>query len=119
MEISKAFSITGVANVETADTGITSTEAEKKKLLYVVLWVSVQIANLIRGYIEREKVLEYYDYHIDTHEGTGSDNAQKSANKLIKIPVNVEIDVGKTFNLTIACGGTLSTLKGSYVYELI
>lgn len=115
----KAFTITGIANQEVFDTGVISSEAEKKKITALVLFVTGQIANIINAYVEREKVFSVYDFHIDTDESTGSTNVQKGVVKQAVFDIGKELEMGHTFKASISCGGTLKTVYGYYEYELI
>lgn len=115
----KEFTITGVANTTTEDTGLTSTEAETKRLVGMRLFVSGQIGNIIKGHLEREKILGLYDYHIDTDESSGSANVQKSVGKEQYFEINQDIPLGKTFKVGITCGATAKNVFGSYDYELV
>lgn len=115
----KEFAITGVANEESADVGIQSTEAEKKKIVGMILHVTGQIGNIIKAYIEREKIVGLYDYHLSTDESTGSANVQKDNHRMQFIAIDHDLEVGRTFNMAISCGATAKNLFGSYVYELL
>jgi len=114
----QSFSVTGVANSEVLDSGISSTETEKKKVISILICVSGYAGNMVRGWLEREKKLEIYDYVLDTSEASGT-NAYRSTTKIIQIPVELEIPVGQTFKVGIYCGGTGKNIYGAYQYEII
>ncbi len=114
----QSFKITAAANSEVADGGLESTGAEPKKIVGILLHVTGQAGNIVKGYIEREKIVDLYDYHLSTDENTGGVNMQKTTNRLQFIEINVELPVGRTFNAAIACGATAKDVYGSYVYEL-
>ena len=52
----KKFSVSGQANKETLDSGLQSTEAEKKRLLSVLIQTSGYADNTIVGYLEQTKL---------------------------------------------------------------
>lgn len=114
----KDFTIIGSANSTQWDDGITSSEAETKKVIGVVLFVTGQIGNIIKGNLEREEILSIYDYHIDTDESTGSTNVQKSTGKKDYFDLDIELDVGKTFKMGHQSGATAKNVFGYYLYEL-
>jgi hypothetical protein len=101
--------ITGLANTTVYGNGITSTEAEKKHL--VELWVVVQSRhdNFIEGWIEREKLISLVDEILSLYS---------DAYRVV-IPVDVDIDIGRTFKVALKCGGTPSTIYITYVYTLV
>lgn len=114
----RSFSVTGSANSSVYDAGVTSTEAEKKKLLSVLIDVSDYQDNIVEGWLEREKVVDIYDKVLSTSNATGT-NIYRSTNKVIEIPVNLDIPVGQTFKIAIKSGGTATNLRGAYKYQLI
>lgn len=115
----KDFSVDGVANTETLDDGLTSTEAEPKRILSVYISVSGYQNNVIVGRIEREDILKIRDYVLDTYASTGSTNTQYSTTKLNEIKIEHDIPVGRTFKIGILCGGTATNIRGCYKYEII
>jgi len=115
----KKFSVTGQANKETLDSGLQSTEAEKKRLLSVMVQVSGYADNTIVGYQEQTKVFEIPDSLIDTDVDTGSANSQHSVNRINEIEIGVDLPVGSTFKVGIVCGATAKNIVGAYRYEII
>jgi len=115
----KKFTVTGTANKEVLDTGLQSTEAEKKRLLSVLIQVSGYADNDVVGYLETTKVFEIPDKLIDTDANTGSTNNQYSLNRINEIEVGVDMPVGTTFKVGIACGATAKNIRGAYRYEII
>ena len=115
----KKFSVTGQANQETLDSGLQSTEAEKKRLLSVLIQVSGYASNDVVGYLEQTKVFEIPDSLIDTDTNTGSTNNQHSVNRINEIEVGVDLPVGSTFKVGIVCGATNKNIVGAYRYEII
>ena len=114
----KGFKITGVINTTVYDTGIGSTESEKRRLVEVLLMVSGQVGNVLQAFIGNERVVEnLYDYHLDTQESTGSANVQRSTSKVQRIAVDKELPTTDKFMVAIQCGATAKDVYGCYVYE--
>lgn len=114
----QAFAVVGVANKDTSDSGIASSDVEKRKILSIEITTSGQVGNTIRLWIEREQVQEIYDYNIDTVEASGV-NAYKSVNKINELIVNKEIPVGYTLKVSINCGATAKNIFGAYKYQIV
>ncbi len=115
----KHFSVSGQANQEVLDSGLQSTETEKKRLLSVMVQVSGYSSNKVVGYLEQTKVFELPDSLIDTDADTGSTNNQHSVNRINEIEIGVDMPVGSTFKIGIVCGATAKNLVGAYRYEVI
>ena len=113
----EAFTITGVANQTIWHAGLTGTEAEPKKLIALILFVTGQIGNLIQLDVERTTRLTLYDYHVDTDEQNADANTPKSVTKLSWVDIDVDLPPGKTAKVGIACGATAKNVFGAYVYE--
>ena len=114
-----AFKITGVLNATVYDAGLESTEKEPKRLLSILVQVSLYQENDVEGWIENTKIFSVPDKLIDTIANTASANQQYSAQRINEIPVEVDLAVGERFKAAIKCGGTATDLIGAYVYELI
>lgn len=113
------FSVTGSANTTVWDDGISSTEAEKKKLVSIIISVSDYKGNLVRVIKEREDIAKIYDYVLNTHANTGGTSTLYSTHKLIEIPVDIEIPVGQTIQIGIQSGATATNIFGAYKYEIV
>jgi len=113
------FKVTGVANKSTPDTGLKSTEAEKKRLLSIWVVVSGQADNFIQGYHERAKMFEIPDRLIDVETDAFDYNKAKGANRINEIEVGFDIPAGQAFSIAIQCGATAKDLHGCYNYEII
>jgi len=115
----KSFSITGVINTDSdPSVELESTKTEPKQIKAILVSVSAYAGNTIRGVIEREKILEIYDYALRTHVASGT-NQYPTVNGLIRIPLDHKIEVGDSFKLTLNNGGTATDLYGSYEYEIL
>jgi len=112
------FAVNGQANTEVWDKGITSTEAEPKKILSVLVAVSDYQDNTFLAGIEREEILSAPDYILDTWSTTGTTNTPRSTTKRQEFRLDHTLEVGKTFAVGILCGATATNLRGVYVYEI-
>jgi hypothetical protein len=112
------FHVAGQPAAITYDSGLTSTEAEKKRLIAVNLVSSAAPAdNAIQGYWERQKVFDIPDRLIDYEDG--STDAAKPGARLNRIEVAMDIPVGETFRVAILCGATATDIYGTYEYEIL
>lgn len=114
----KAFTITGVANKQTFDVGIESTQAESKKLIALLVHLSGYAANFVQLYKENEKIADVYDYHFDTLADLGAANFPYSTAKLQRIDLEIDIPIGERVKACLQCAGTIKNLFGCYVYEV-
>lgn len=115
----KAFTAVGVINTTVADAGLTSLVAEPVKVVAILINSSAQEGNMIEGWIGTDRVLEIYDYCLDSQELTGADTFPISTVKMGRVPVDLEIPAGQIFKIAIRSGGTASNIFGSYEYEKI
>lgn len=113
------FSITGVANTITYDTGLQSSTENPKRLLSVLVQCDLYEGSDIQGWWEREKVFEIPDYLIDTSEQNPATYHGKSFNRINEIEVGYEIPVGSTFAVAVGCGATPNIIRGAYRYEIV
>jgi hypothetical protein len=114
----KRFAITGVINTTTYDAGIECTEAEKVTVKAILISVSAYQGNIIEGWVEREKYAELYDYLLNTVLAAGAANAYASTNKLVRIPLEIELQLGQIFKVAVNAGAAAVNLFGAYEYEL-
>ena len=119
MEIKQLFRVTGVANDIAYDTGLSSTDAEKKRLLYIAIQVTGYADNDVQGYHERAKIFDIPDTLIDLEPPAFTENESKPGPRITQIEVGLDIPVGETFKAAIKCGATAKNIKGFYAYELI
>ena len=100
--------IVGTSNTTVFGTGLTSTEAEPKKLKNLILTVSARAGNRVEGWYEREKRLDIIDRNLplptETHR--------------VIIPIDFDIAIGKTWKVAINSGGTATDIYVTYEYEL-
>jgi hypothetical protein len=114
----KRFAVTGVINTTTPDTGIECTESEKIIVKALLISVSAYQGNIIEGWVEREKYVELYDYLLNTVLAAGAANAYASTNKLLRIPVEIKLQLGQIFRVAVNAGAAAVNLFGAYEYEL-
>ncbi len=108
----KSFSVTGVANVTTFDTGLISSLEEPKKIRAVIISVSKWRSNNVEGWIETNRILEINDYVLNTSDSENQGVA------IIRIPIDEIIKPGMIFKIAINCGATATNIFGAYEYEL-
>lgn len=114
----KSFSVTGVANKTEFDDGLISSLDEPKKIRAVIICVSKYRANIIEGWIETNRILDIYDFAFSTSEDSGDSTPCSSSNKIIRIPIDVDIKPGMIFKIAINSGATPTDIHGAYEYEL-
>jgi len=119
MEFKQLFRITGAANQIAYDTGVSSTETEKKRLLYLGVQLTGYADNDVQGYHERTKVFDIPDTLIDVELTTFNENESKPGPRITQVEVGLDIPVGETFKAAIKCGATAKNFRGFYAYELI
>jgi len=100
--------INGVANSTVMGEGLTSTEAEPKKLLAVIVTVSSKVGNYVEGWLERERKMNVIDYTLPTPD---------DYHKLV-LDVDEDIPVGRTWKAALRCGGTPTNAYVTYIYEI-
>jgi len=113
------FKITGVANKITPADPIISTEAEKKRLLYIKLILSGIADNDIQFYHENTVVSEIPDRLIDYEALSDVANQAKPGARLNEFEVGFDIPTGQKYQAAIKCGATAKDVYGYYAYELI
>jgi len=121
MKLFQMFRITGVANVVTFDTGLKSTEVEKKRLIAVHVQMDAYAAtddNQVQGWHERSKVFELPEKMFPTEVSTAT-SSTAAPNKMPSVPVDLDIPVGEIFKAAIQCAATAINVRGAYEYEII
>lgn len=113
------FRITGVANSIVYDSGLQSTEGEKKRLLSVNQVVTGYAGNDVQGYHERAKVLDVPDVLVDQETAAFTEDESKPGARINTFEIGLEIPVGESYKAAIKCGATAKNLIGFYEYELI
>jgi len=101
--------ITGVANQRTYGDGLTSTEAEKKRIKKVIVTTSARQGNYLEFWVEREKRGLIVDYNLPLATDT------------FRYPLefDFELETGRTFKPALVCGGTATNVYITYVYEIV
>jgi hypothetical protein len=119
MVFRQRFKITGVENKITPADPITSTEAEKKRLLYIKLILSGIADNDIQIYHENTVVSEIPDRLLDYENLADVANQAKPGARVNELEVGFDIPVGHKVLAAIKCGATKKDVYGYYAYELI
>lgn len=113
----KDFAVTGTANDTEWAAKLTSSEAEPKKLLGLLLHVSGYAGNKIILDFELKRLATLYDYHFNTEADLGAANFPYSTSKLHFIELEKDIPLGHSVQVGLACGATKKNLFGAYVYD--
>jgi len=113
------FFVQGEVNDIIYDTGLKSTQAEKKRLLSVWLIADLILDNDIQGYHERAKVFDIPDRLIDMEVDAHTTNYAKPGARINEIEVGLDIPVGETFKVAVKSGAAASAIYGTYNYEII
>jgi hypothetical protein len=108
MKVFYSEQVSGVANKEVLGNGVTSTEAEPKKINKISVTVNGRYGNFIRVYVERERIANIIDYDLPLPTDTFRRD----------IELNFELPVGQTLKVGIACGGTASIINVVYECEV-
>jgi len=115
----KGYTVAGVANVTTLDGGLVSLVLDPVIIDAVIINVDAYEGNIIEGWIGTERVLEIYDYCLDTQDETAAATAPYSTSKIGRIPVNIPIPAGNIFKIGVRCGAAANNLFGAYEYSKV
>ncbi len=113
----KGFTIVGVANETTADAGLVSLVDKPVRIRAILINVDTHEGSILEGWIGTDRILEIYDYVLDTQALAGADTPPLSAMKLIRIPIEEDLKPGQIFKIAINCGAAANDVFGSYEYE--
>jgi hypothetical protein len=112
------FSIQGQANSVVYDTGIESTEKEKKILRHIIISCSAHAGNHVELWVEKTMVASVPDYLLDTRALAGTTAPPLSTTKMNMIEVGLALEVGQRARLALRCGANATAVDGCYVYEV-
>lgn len=111
----KAFHVNALANVTTLDAGLVSKVENPVHLKAVIINTSAFEGNIIEGWIGNKRILEIYDYNLDTQEEAAAFTGL-SVVKMGRIPIEEDIPAGEIFKIGSNCGATGHHLYGAYEY---
>ena len=100
--------INGVANSTVYGTGLTSTEAERKRITRIWAIPSARAGNYFELWIEKERIANVHDDLLPLATDTFR----------IDLPVDIELEVGKSLKPAIRCGGTATNVTVIFEYEI-
>ena len=112
----KAYNVTGVVNVTTLDDGLVSLVEVPVHVNAVIINCDTHEGNVIEGWIGNKRVVEIYDYNLDTQEESAADTPPFSSVKIGRLPVDLDIPPGQIFKIGVRCGAVANDLYGSYEY---
>jgi len=111
----KAFHVNAVALVTTLDDGLVSTVARPVHVNAIIVNTDTTEGNVIECWIGTRRVLEIYDYCLDTQEEAVGFTGL-SVTKLGRIPIDLDIPAGSIFKVGSNCGAVGHHLYGAYEY---
>jgi len=111
----KAFHVNAAALITTLDPGLVSTVERPVHVNAIIINTSTTEGNIIECWIGNEKVVEIYDYCLDTQEEAVGFTGF-SVTKIGRLPINIDIPAGSIFKVGSNCGATGHHLYGAYEY---
>lgn len=111
----KGFHVNALANVTTLDAGLVSLVEAPVHINAVIINTSAYEGNVIEGWIGNKRVLEIYDFNLDTQEEAVAFTGL-SVNKIGRLPIDEDIPPGQTFKIGSNCGAVGHHLYGAYEY---
>lgn len=121
MRYFQLFRVTGVANTITYDSGLKSSETEKKRLVNVHAQMDAYAGtddNELQGWHERAKVFDFPEKLIPS-EDVAHLLSDVSEPRSKSIPVDIDIPVGEVFKVALKCAATGVSVRGAYEYEIV
>ncbi len=120
MKLYQKFRITGVANQDTYDPGLVSTEAEPKTLIAIHVQLDKYAAtddNEFKAILESTTVLDIPEKLLPAE--LFSNVAQTAdGGKLKRIEIGHVIEPGETYKAGMKCSATAVSARGCYEYEI-
>jgi len=111
----KAFHVNALATVTTLDAGLVSKVDAPVHVNAVIVNTSATEGNVIECWIGNKRVVEIYDYCLDTQEEAVAFTGF-SVTKIGRLPVDLDVPAGSTFKIGSNCGGVGHHLYGAYEY---
>ena len=109
MKFYESERIVGVANSTVYGNGLTSTEAEVKRINRVWIITSARQGNFAEFWIENERIANIHDDILPLNNESFR----------IEFPIDVELPIGKTLKPALRCGGTATNITVIYEYEIV
>lgn len=110
------LNVQGLINVTTLDAGLISPMESPRTIKAVLIDLDTHEGNVIEGWIGTERVLAVYDYVFSTREEAVGFTALNT-NRIIRLPVDLEIPPGMIFKIGVRCGGVANLISGAYEYK--
>jgi len=112
------FDVVGVVNTTVLDAGLVSTVEEPKHIDAILIDVSAYQDNVIEGWIGNLRVLEISDYVFGTRTAAGAADAYAATNKIVRLPIDQDIQAGQIFKIGVRSGAAANDITGSYEYTI-
>jgi len=110
----KAFHVNALALVTTLDGGLMSEAENPVHVSAVIINTDTMQGNVIECWIGNKRVVEIYDYCLDTQVEAAV--AGVSTVKIGRLPIDMDIPAGQIFKVGSNCGATGHHLYGAYEY---
>ncbi len=112
----KGFHVNALATVTTLDAGLVSKVESPVHVNAVIINTDTTEGNVIECWIGNKRVLEIYDYCLDTQEEAVGFTGL-SVVKMGRIPIDLDVPAGQIFKIGSNCGAVGHHLYGAYEYE--
>lgn len=110
----KSFHVNALANVTTLDGGLMSEADKPVHVNAIIINTDTTQGNVIECWIGTKRVLEIYDYCIDTQVEAAI--AGVSTVKIGRLPIDIDVPAGQAFKVGSNCGAVGHHLYGAYEY---
>jgi len=112
------FDVVGVVNTTVLDAGLVSTVEEPKHIDAILIDVSAYEDNIIEGWIGNLRIMEVSDYVLGSRDLAAADTPFASTNKIVRLPVDQDINAGQIFKIGVRSGAVANDITGSYEYTI-
>ena len=112
------FDVTGIINQTVLDAGLVSTVEEPKHIDAILIDVSAYEDNIIEGWIGNLRIMEVSDYVLGSRDLAAADTPFASTNKIVRLPVDQDINAGQIFKIGVRSGAVANDITGSYEYTI-
>ena len=112
------FDVVGVVNTTVLDAGLVSTVEEPKHIDAILIDVSAYEDNIIEGWIGNLRIMEVSDYVLGSRDLAAADTPFASTNKIVRLPVDQDINAGQIFKIGVRSGASANDITGSYEYTI-
>ncbi|MBA7548220.1 hypothetical protein ES705_40667 [subsurface metagenome] len=83
----KSFDVTGVLNTTQSDAGLVSLVDKPVRVRAILINTDTHRGNIVEGWIGTDRILEIFDWILDTQVLTAANVHPRSQTKIIRIPI--------------------------------